>query len=250
MRPNSRQLAMRDPALAAFTGAIGGASFGEEPSDFEAGFAEFGAEFGNGEMHDDLGAEFGDDLGAEFGDDFSNVFGADPFGDGFGADLPPTPAAAVQVWKAAKAKRGRSVKRGLMLYPNQGSSLKLEQFSFPIAPAANPVFGAASAVTMTNQPDATIRPERLSFNVPAAGLFSIAEVKVGNISALIGASAAQDAYFFNPLSVGMRLSLPTLSPANRLTILGTWSALVPVGYVNATAFPLSAIATGPAKMAG
>jgi len=53
MRPNAKQLAMRDRALASFLGVIPQGNFGAEGSTFGGDF--FGAEFGT-----DYGAEFGD----------------------------------------------------------------------------------------------------------------------------------------------------------------------------------------------
>lgn len=236
---NSRQLAMRDPALAALVGALSGADFGAESS--------FGAEaFGEDYSEDpDLDGSFGEEFGEEFGEDFGeDDFGAAPA-------TRPSPAAAMALWNARRRAHALTLRRVMRLYPNKGSSLKLEQMSFPLNPATNPTIGTAvSPLNMTNNPDVTLRPERISFNVPSAAMYIVSEVKTSNIGVLVGGAASQDAFFFNPQSVGMRLSCPTLGPSNRLTIVGAWLNLVPPGFVNGAAFPLSAIATGPAKMAG
>jgi hypothetical protein len=236
---------MRDPALAALTGAISGSSFGTEDDQGYPGYdSDFGAEFGDDVGYSDVGAEFGDDFSAEFG--YSDV----------GADAPvalgrPTAQQALAAWKSMATRQHAHKRRAMLIDPNKDSSLKIEQFSFPLNPATNPVFGTASAVSMLNQPDVTIRPQRISFNVPAPALFLVSEVKVGNVSALVGGNAVQDSFFFNPQSVGMRLSAPTMTPAQKLTILGNWTNFLPTGgFLNASSYPLGAIAAGPAKLAG
>src|SRR5262245_20520044 len=102
MRPNSEQLALRDPALAAIIGIV--------PSNF-GGESDFGAEFGD----DDYGVD--DDYGAEFGDD-------DDYGAEFGAAAKPVkvPRPAnnqqmVQLWKNVHAKKAMAKRREMLLEP-------------------------------------------------------------------------------------------------------------------------------------
>lgn len=233
---------MRDPALAALVGAIAGASFGFEYSgDFAPDEASFGEEFGN---------EFGDDMHG----DFDGLFGADAPAAAIAAAIPPaqpTKQQALALWHGNRMAKAHTLRRELKLHPNKGSSLKLEEFAFPLNPLTNPVFGTAAAANMQNQPDVTIRPERLVFNVPALGLYIIAEVKTANVGCIVGGAATMDAAVFAPTSVGMRISCPTLTPSNRLTVVGSWTAFVPAGgFVNGTAYPLSGTALGPAQMAG
>ncbi len=235
---NSRDLAMRDPALAALVGAIGGSNFGSD--------ASFGADFG-ADMHGDFGADFGADMHGDFGADMH----------GFGADAPvatvpaPTAQQAMQLWHQHHAAKSDTNKRVKHLFPNAGSTVQIEEFSFPLNPTVNPVFGVASAVNMTNNPDVTIRPQRIVFNTPSLGLYILTEVKTANVGCLVGGAGTQDAGMFGPNSVGVRLSCPTLTPQNRLSILGNWTALVPAGgFVNGVAYPLGATCIGPAKMAG
>jgi len=246
---NARQLALRDPALAALTGAISGSSFGHDSWSNDEGFApdtSFGADFG-----DDWGADFGEgDMHGDFG------FGDDHVVAAVAAGLPvpvsqPTKQQAMALWHGQAAQRAHTIRRGLKLFPNKGSTMQIEEFSFPLNPVANPVFGTASATNMTNQPDVTIRPERIVFNTPSLGIYIVSEIKTANVGCIVGGAASQDAGMFGPQSVGMRISCPTLSPANRLTIIAAWTAFVPAGgFVNGTAWPLSAMCLGPAKMAG
>lgn len=240
---NARQLAMRDPALAALTGAIIGASFGSE--------SMFGAETDFAPDDADFGNEFGDDMHGEFGDD---MFGADAPAAALAAAIPPaqpTKQQALQLWHGTRMAKAHTLRRELKLFPNKGSNLKIEEFAFPLNPATNPVFGTASVSNMTNQPDVTIRPERIVFTVPSLGLYIVSEIKTANVGVIVGGSATIDAGTFAPQSVGMRISCPTLQPSNRLTIIGNWTAFVPAGgFVNGTAWPLGASCLGPAQMAG
>ncbi len=229
---------MRDPALAALVGAIAGSDFGSE--------ASFGADFG-----DDMHGDFGDDMHGDFGSDMHGDFGSDMHGDFGAAASTPTPQQSMALWHRARAAKMATNRRVRHLFPNAGSSVAIEEFSFPLNPPANPVFGVAGATNMTNNPDVTIRPQRIVFNLPSLGLYIISEVKTANVGCLVGGAGTQDAGMFGPNSVGVRLSCPTLTPQNRLTILGNWTALVPAGgFVNGVAYPLGATAIGPAKMAG
>lgn len=232
---NRRQLALRDPGLAALVG-VTGADFGGDFGD------DMGDDFGDDMGGDDFGDEMGDDMGGDFGDDMGEEFGAAP--------ARVNPKAAVALWRQRQAIRQRNRRRSLVLNPNRGSCVKLEQYIFPLNPTTNPVFGTASTTPMTNQPDTTIRPKRVSFSVPSVGVYTVAGIKIANVDISVGGGASFDAFFFNPQSVGMRIDAPTLSPSNRATISGSWSTFVPTGFNPGDSYPLSAIITGPAKMAG
>src|SRR5437868_1730292 len=104
---NSRQLAMRDPALAALVGAIAGSDFGTE--------ASFGADFG---------ADFGDDMHGDFGADMHGDFGADMHGDFGAAESTPTPQQSMALWHKAKHAHMATQRRVRHLFPNAGSSVQ------------------------------------------------------------------------------------------------------------------------------
>lgn len=218
---NAKSLALRDGALAALLGAVATADFGS-----------------------DFGADFGDDFGAD-------DFGADDFGDDFGADAPaapkPTAQAAMQAWQEKKARTMGAKRRLQMLNPNADSAVKIERYVFPIS--QNVVLGAATALTLTGNPDVTIRPQRVVMNAPCAGFATISTMQVSNISVQIGGGAL-DAFFYNAGGVGVQMDMPTITPAQRASITGTTTVLVPPGYVPAAAFTFSVALIGPSKMTG
>lgn len=211
-------LVKRDPALAILMGAIGGSYEGD---------ADFGVDFG-----DDMGVDFGDDVAGDFGDDMGADFGAHR---------------SIQKFHR-HAAAAHHTKRVLALDPNRGSSRKIEGYLFTMSQVLT--FGTAAAISMTNQPDVTIRPQRALFNVGAYGLAYISEIKVANVSAIVGGSSSTDAAFLSGTGVGVKLDLPTLTPANRLSITGNWTTYVPPGYVAAASYTLVFSAIGPAEMAG
>jgi hypothetical protein len=223
MKHTSMSLARRDPALAAAMGIIG---------------SDFGAEFG-----DDYGAEFGDELGAEFGDD--------DMGDDWGAEFGgpavarPTKTAALAAWKARRAQMVNQARRSRLLEPNKGSALKVERYAFSISQAIT--IGTPVALNVTGQPDTTIRPQQVTMNAPVPMFAFVAELKVANVSVTVG-GGVEDAYNYSALSVGRTLDMPTLSPANRATMLGNYTGLVPPGLVAAFATTFSVNFKGPASI--
>lgn len=209
MNPKASQLAMRDPALAAFVGAIG---------------ADFGGEFGD-ELDTDYGFEFGAD-------------GAAP------AIPAPTPSQAMQAWQAHSMQRLRTQQRVAKLEPNKGSAVKVERYTFSVNQTLT--LGTSATISMSGNPDVNIRPQRVTVNAPTPGFATIDNIKVANVSVLVGGSA--DAYIYNPNAVGMSLDLPTLSPANRASVTGSYGGLVPPGFVGGSSFALSASFTGWASI--
>lgn len=237
-RPNASQLALRDPAqLAILCGAAALAgNFGSD--------SDFGGEFGDDDMGDD-------DYGADFGDEFE---GDDDYGADFGAAAkrpvkvkrPQNQAQLVALWKNHHAKKARTGRREMMLEPNKGSSVKIEKYTFTLSQAIT--LGTAVAfTTLTGQPDTSIRPQRLTCNAPAPMFAFLQEIKVANVSVSVG-SGLEDAYNYNANGVGQSLDMPTLSPANRATILGSYTGFVPPGFVGGTAVYFSASMKGPASI--
>ncbi len=235
-RPSAQQLSLRDPALAAVLGVIA-----LSPSNF-GGDSDFGAEFGD---DDDMGDD--DDYGAEFGDD-------DDYGADFGAAArrpvkvkrPANQQQLVALWKNHHAKKAVAKNRERLIEPNKGSAIKVEKYTFTLSQAIT--LGTAVAfTTLTGQPDTTIRPQRLTCNAPAPMFAFLQEIKVANVSVSVG-SGLEDAYNYNANGVGQALDMPTLSPANRATILGSYTGFVPPGFVGGTAVYFSASMKGPATI--
>lgn len=245
---NSRDLTMRDPAMAALTGATPASDFGSDDS-FESGFAQepsgfaseastFGGEFGFDAISGEFGAEgfFGDDVGAE------GFFGADAAV----ASVPkPTEAQALALWRSHHGKMAKQNRRASLLNPNAGLSIKIERYQLNMV--QNFVLGVATAINVTKQPDTEIRPQRVLCNAPAPAFALFSELKVANIAVTQGDAA--DGWFWNANGWGVQMDLPTLSPANRITALGTTTTLIPVGFVAGASFPLTLSFTGPASMA-
>lgn len=245
--PSAVALALRDPALASVMGLIasrgtnfgferrGRSSFGDELAGESDPFGlEAGAEFGLGSMGaDDYGAEFGDEYGADFG--------------AARRRRRPNPQQAIAVFNKAQAMQERSAQRNRLLEPNKGSSIKVERYSFPLSNTI--VLGTAVAFsTLSGQPDTTIRPQRVTCNAPAPMFAFIQEIKVANVSVTIG-SGLEDAWDYNANGVGQGLDMPTLSPANRATVLGSYSGFVPPGYVGGTSTSFTMTFKGPATIA-
>lgn len=218
-RPTARDLALRDPALAAIVGAIPGSNFGAARAE-----ADFGG---------DLSGE--DDLGVEFGDDVD--FGAARRGG-------PSQAQLHALWLKHSAQAAHSQRRAMLLEPNKGSTSKIGRYSFSINQSL--VLGTASAVSASGQPDTNIRPQRVQMNAPSAGFVTISEMKVANVSVTVGGTA--DAIEYSATAVDSHLDMPTLTPANRATVLGSYTGFVPPSYVAASAYLFTISFKGPASV--
>jgi len=212
MKPNAKLLAGRDPAVFAALGLTSESTFGNE----------FGADFG---------ADFGDDYGADFGDDV-------------GAEAPVNAQAVV---RQAMAARQKGAKRGSLLRPNAGSSIKVERYTMALS---NPiVFGAASALNLAGNPDTEFRPQRIVTNAPCSMFATLVQLQAANVNVISGGGSV-DAYNWNPNSVGQMMDLPTLTPANRVRALGTYSGYTPPGFVVGATTEFSLQLTGPASVVG
>lgn len=236
--PSSRELASRDPALAALMGALPGR----------------GARFG-----------FGDDYGYGFGlsafDPSMNI--------GFGAGVPgapppphpavhpamhaPHPHAAHAAHHAAAwhhpANPHSTAGREMLLDPNKHSNCKVERYEFSFSPPANFVLGTATAsFTATQNPSASVRPQRVVFNSPSPQFVLVTTLQIANVNVMLGTST--DAFTYNPNAQGIMLDLPRLDPQNRATVSGGYTGLVPPGFSLGTSYQFITTVQGPATLAG
>lgn len=237
----SKQIALRDPALASL--------------------------FGVGT--DDREADFGNDFGREFG--YDQYYG---YAGSFGADAPaaaPTAALALPpshpahplhpanhantmaVLARHHEMQKATASREHLLDPNKGSTTKVERYSFSIAimndiTNAPLAIGTPATFNGSNQPSVTIRPQRFVTNSPAAGVFLLNQLQVANVNAFVG--DIEDAYNFGSTAVGVHLDLPTMSPANKVTIGGQITAYVPPGVTSGSNYTLVSSFSGPATLAG
>lgn len=216
MKPNSKQLALRDPALATLMGAIEGSDFGSE-----------------------MGYEFGfDDHMGYFGDDYGDVYGAEA-----AAAVPP-PHVAAKLWQKHRADSGVTERRARLIEPNKGSKIKVERYSFAVNQTLT--LGTAVALSASGQPDTNIRPQRVTMNAPSVGFCTISEIKVANVSVTVGGTS--DAYEYSAVGVGQSLDMPTLTPANRATVLGNYTGYVPSGFSGGASFTFCCSFKGPASI--
>lgn len=215
MRPNSQQLAMRDPAAAALLGLVGmsGANFGAE--------ASFGADFGYGDFSpmgdgSDLmvGAEFGDDWGAEFG--------------AAAAASTPSPAQLLALHKKNVAKAVVTNRRASLLEPNKHSDVKVERYSFGLSQAIT--IGTAVAISLSGNPSVDIRPQRICTNVPGPNFVFLSLIQVANVVVTVG-NGVEDANDYAANAVGTILDLPTLSTQTPARVTGNYFGFVPPAYV-------------------
>ena len=232
---NYGQLALRDPALASLLGALPGSDFG----------AEFGGEYdmaGQAGVIPDVGHGV---MGAEFGAEFGYY--------GYGADAAPHAAMArhgaihpehARLLREHHHRQHQTEIRERLLEPNKGSTTKVERYDFSLNQTIT--MGTPVVVDMSLQPSVTLRPQRLICNAPAPGFVSFLTIQVANVAVTVG--NATDAYSYSAVAVGSHLDCPTLSPANRATLAGTYSGYSPVGYAPASLFLFVATFQGPATI--
>jgi hypothetical protein len=229
---NARQLAMRDPAMAAAVGAIGGSDFGND------GFGD--------ETY--LG---GDDM-SPFCGDFGNEGFAGDFGGDFGAAMVParpTQQQALGAWQAMRTRKVRATQRVAKLDPNMGSDLSVERYSFSLS--GNFVLGTAGTfgTDFSGSPDTDFRPQIITANAPAPGFAYLSNLKMANVSVTVG-PGEEDLFGISGPSWGRSMDMPTLTPSNRANADGRTTTFVPPGYAPASTYTLALNFKGPSKLAG
>lgn len=192
-------------------------------------------------------SDFGADFGDEFGYNGVDAFGQDPGYAPAGIMQQPTQADLLAAWKQQQMANESAYKRYRIMRPNEGSPIKVERYVFTMS--QDITLQTAVALNITDQPDAEIRPQRVVMNAPMPWFAFIDEIKVANVSVSLG-SGREDAFNYNANGVGQALDMPTLTPANRATVLGDYTGLVPPGMVGATAGVFSVSFRGPARLAG
>ena len=108
--------------------------------------------------------------------------------------------------------------------------------------------GTAVAISMTLQPNATIRPQRVLANAPAPNFVLLQSLQVANVNVFIGAT--EDAYNYTAGAMGVMLDLPTLEPAYRATATGNYTGFVPPGFAIPFSYTFVLTFQGPAAIAG
>jgi hypothetical protein len=196
MRPNSKVLALRDPAAAILLGSLAAAG------------SDFGVEFGG------HAPDFGDDA--------------------------PTAENMAKAWKEKQYTKQRE----RILSPNAGSSAKIQRYTFGIGQTLT--LETAVALSMTGNPQTYIRPQRVTSNAPTAAFCRLATMQVGNVGVIVGGPI--DAFELAAQAQNAHLDVPTLGPQNAVQVTGNYDALLPTGYITATAFRFIMSFKGPASM--
>jgi len=246
---NFAEMASRDPALAALVGAIPGTDFGySEPSPQHSAYlpqAQFGDDYGWG---DDYGDDYGFGLSAF--DPSMNI--GDDYGFGLvrpGVRRPPVPVRRPHPAAAARHPMAATAARTILLDPNRGSTVKVERYSFSFSPTANLALGTASSIsTFTQQPSASIKPQRVLTNAPQEGFVFLSTLQIANVNVFIGGT--EDAFNYNARAQGVMLDLPRLDPQNRATSAGSYSGVLPPGFAAGASFTFIITLQGPATLAG
>jgi hypothetical protein len=267
MGKSAHELAMRDPAAAAFYG-LTGADFGtemEEPMLFDGDdtFGSEGVMFGD-EAYDggfsqvDYASEdpnSGWALGeSDIGYDANVHFGAE------GAAPPGHPGAGHPHQAAhhhGATPQGRAIiaahlrkqahrnHRAMLLEPNKYSDLKVERYTFAVTTVITSL-GTSAGISGSNSPDVNFRPQRVTANVVSPGMVYITDARVANVSFTVGGMI--DAWQWNANGVGQQLDVPTLTPANKASFSANYSGMVPSPLSGTGQYIFSLAFTGPASI--
>jgi hypothetical protein len=262
-----KNIATRDLALAALVGAV--------PADFGSDFGDDDGSGGIPYLDDIMDVLDEEGFGAEFGDGLTDQVAAlahrqmaiQPFllaqgiqghvgpqmtpqvaaalqaAASAGAIAPP-PAATAALWAQHARNNSITRQRERLLEPNKGSTTKVERYTFSVS--QDVTAGTASTISVSNQPDTTIRPQRVTCNAPTPGFFIIDSIRVANVNVTVG--GVVDAFDFNANGVGQSLDMPTLSPSNKLSVSGGYTGLIPSFLSSGNTYKLIVSVKGPASI--
>jgi hypothetical protein len=239
MGKQSREIAMRDPALAASMGIMD-ADFGSEIGDL----SDFEPDQFEGE--DSFAGSFGeddDDGGLE------SIFGADVAAPAVNNPASPLyhPHPGVRKIVAHHMRKHAHRDRRLMLLePNKYSELKVERYTFSISATISTLGTVQTLGPVSNSPDVNFRPQRVTSNAVSPGFVFITDARVANVSFTVGGSI--DAWQWNANAVGQSLDVPTLTPANKATFTGSYNGLVPSPLSGTGAYTFILSFSGPASI--
>lgn len=234
-------LAMRDPAAAAIFGDMD-ADFGMDPRGPRDVYGTYGVEnYGTNHGGGSYGTHVDPEM-AGYGPEFGGQFD-------FGADDASMTSSAVSIAHPAHplhtdnpnvqkivamhlSQQKATSARTRLLEPNANSQVKVERYRFALNQNVN--VGTAANFTLSGAPDFNLRPQRVVTNVSVPGFIVINEGKVANVSFTSG--GALDAWELNANAVDSMLDIPTLSPANKATLLISSTSLIPSGFTNTSIY--------------
>lgn len=113
-----------------------------------------------------------------------------------------------------------TARRKLVLNPNHNSKCKVERYSLGLHTDID--LGTSGPFAMMDSPDVMFRPQEVCINASTPGMFLIQSILVGNVNVLIGGQ--EDAYNWRNKR---RVDWPTLSPANKIVITGSYTGKIP-----------------------
>jgi hypothetical protein len=225
-RFSSRQIASRDPAMAALMGAMP---------------ASFGADFGNDDR-------LGDAMGSR---SFANRdLRAGAYGS---AEMLDVDAGQLRhdnsVIETLESYRHhdlimRKLEQERAMDPNRGLATKIGRYDFSVTTPL--VIGDASGFSTSKQPQTRIRSKRLFCNVPCPQFVTISALLIANINVFIGGPS--DAATYAPTALDSLIDLPTLSPQNQMTVDGTYSGIAPAPYGEGLTYNFIATVQGSAHL--
>lgn len=242
MRPTARALSMRDVALASLLGVLPGSDFGVESAKFSPG--KGAPQFGGHPL------QFGYDP-LQFGDDAASTTAATAMIAAAGPRHPMHPqnpanqAVMMQMWNNSLAQQADTAKRRKIINPNEGSDIKINVFSFSVNQALT-LGTALGNINVSGTPQTNLRPQRVTANAPQPGFVTLTDIKVANVSVLVGGIA--DAFEYSALAQDSELDMPMLTPSNPATVTGSYTGYTPPGFVIGTPYPFTVSFKGPATM--
>lgn len=246
MRPSSRELVNRDPALASILGMAhltrGQNDFGyEDAADASFGneLAEFGIEDNLTDASMSNRQAYGDIVRGQYGN--ASVFDTDA------SRLRGDNSQLIHLQRVAMLAQRQAAKteeRLMLLDPNCGSTEKIGRYTFSLNQQL--VLGVPEAITITNNPTTDIKPEKLIFNAPAFNFALISVLQIGNVSVIIG--GFEDAANYGPTALGVHVSMPLLRTSNRAQVTGEYTGLAPAPYTSGAEYSFTLTLQGPARM--
>jgi hypothetical protein len=130
---------------------------------------------------------------------------------------------AIRIWVAEDYSPNRAI-----IFDRDRSRLEIERYSFSLSPQENFKLGTPVQFEATLQPNTRIRPQRILTNAPVPNFVLLDGIQLANVNVLVGGT--EDAYTYSVNGRGVQLDLPTLDPANRVTVCGSYTGIVPNGY--------------------
>jgi hypothetical protein len=143
---------------------------------------------------------------------------------------------ARRVWRQV-----RTLQRRLVLEPNMDSKVLVEEYVFALSHSV--VLGVPTEFEMVDSPDVTIRVQSIRANVDAPGLFVFRDMRVTNISTIVGGEI--DAAQFNRWS---QIDWPTMTPANKARAFVRYTGKIPAGFKDGDRYMFCLSMRGPAGL--